>query len=361
MPGEQATILIPDISGYTEFVSKTEIDHSTHILNHLLDTIVESVSEEYVVSEIEGDAVLLYRKGNPPDKKEIVKQCIKTFIDFHNQIQAMNSITLCQCGACKGMVGLTLKFVVHFGLISEIKVSRFVKASGLDMVIAHRLLKNNIDNHEYLLMTRNYLDNIPDADENIELSWDHSTEDYDSIGTVEFRFAPLEAIKKQLTAIPKKSTTVPYDNSKGLETEIGANYKDVFNALINLDWRKYYAAGLKEIEKEDSMTLLGKTHRCVFDDFKVDVEPMNIEVSEKEINYSEYNRVPEMNFYTVFHFTITDLGGNRCKYELHFYPEEGHVLTDNMRAFLFRTQGATISNLKAFAENGFQPLLTADA
>ena len=37
MASEQATILIPDISGYTEFVSKTEIDHSSHVLNHLLE------------------------------------------------------------------------------------------------------------------------------------------------------------------------------------------------------------------------------------------------------------------------------------------------------------------------------------
>jgi len=33
---DHATILIPDISGYTEFLSKTELDHSSHIINELL-------------------------------------------------------------------------------------------------------------------------------------------------------------------------------------------------------------------------------------------------------------------------------------------------------------------------------------
>ena len=70
MPAQQATILIPDISGYTEFVSRTEIDHSSHILNRLLETIVAAAGEDYVISEVEGDAVLMYRKGSPPSKKK---------------------------------------------------------------------------------------------------------------------------------------------------------------------------------------------------------------------------------------------------------------------------------------------------
>ena len=34
---EKATILIPDISGYTEFLTKTALVHSSHIINELLD------------------------------------------------------------------------------------------------------------------------------------------------------------------------------------------------------------------------------------------------------------------------------------------------------------------------------------
>lgn len=101
---EQATILIPDISGYTEFVSKTEIEHSTHILNHLLETIIQSVGEDFLVSEIEGDAVLMYRKGNPPTKKELIDQCVKIFIAFHNETRGMNSTSLCQCLYCNDFI-----------------------------------------------------------------------------------------------------------------------------------------------------------------------------------------------------------------------------------------------------------------
>ncbi len=37
---ESATILIPDISGYTEFLTKTELVHSSHIINGLLEAIL---------------------------------------------------------------------------------------------------------------------------------------------------------------------------------------------------------------------------------------------------------------------------------------------------------------------------------
>ena len=358
---ENATILIPDISGYTEFVSKTETEHGAHILNYLLETIVASMSKDFVVSEIEGDAVLLYKKGNPPTKKEIIEQCVKTFSAFHSVIKGMCSVSLCQCGACKDLVGLTLKFVVHFGMISENKVSRFVKASGLDMVIAHRLLKNSIESQEYLLVTQNYLNNIPDAGEPLELSWSPSQEDYSSIGIVEFHFAPLEWVKKTIQEIPKDEKIILTDGSPAMETEIASNFQDVFNAIINMEWRKYYVPGMKEVEQEINISVIGGKHTGVFDDFKMEVEPMKIEVKENEIVYAEYDRSAELNFYSVYEFIVTGTGDNRCKVHVHIFPEKGHTMADERRSFFMDLMRDTLKNLKAFAENGFQPAVKAEA
>src|ERR1043165_1323639 len=195
---EAATILIPDISGYTDFVTQTEVEHGTFILNSLLEGIVQMVSGDYVVSEIEGDAVLLYKKGNPPSKKEMVEQCVKIFTAFHTMIRTFAGAPFCQCKACTGLSDLTLKFVVHYGTIAEHSVARFTKASGIDMVISHRLLKNNIPGHEYLLTTDSYLKNIPDSAEANDLEWMQATEEYPSIGIVEFSFASLTALKQSM-------------------------------------------------------------------------------------------------------------------------------------------------------------------
>ena len=58
-----ATILIPDISGYTEFLTQTEIKHSSHIINELLEGIIASNRLGFHLSEVEGDAILFYKKA----------------------------------------------------------------------------------------------------------------------------------------------------------------------------------------------------------------------------------------------------------------------------------------------------------
>lgn len=147
---ESATILIPDISGFTEFTRATEIEHSAHIISELLALIVESNDTGFTLAEIEGDAVLFYRKGNPLDRKTLLDQCLRIFRNFHQRLMVIERDTVCQCGACQTASGLTLKFIVHLGDIKEIKVAHFIKATGIDMIVAHRLLKNDISSNEYI-------------------------------------------------------------------------------------------------------------------------------------------------------------------------------------------------------------------
>ena len=138
---DKATIFIPDISGFTEFVSRTEIDHGSHIINELLDLIIEANQLDLTLSEIEGDAVLFYKKGDAIPAEDIALQAAEMFTRFHSRLRLIERDAVCQCGACQSVSDLTLKFVVHFGLIKEFSIRGFTKASGVDMIIAHRLLK----------------------------------------------------------------------------------------------------------------------------------------------------------------------------------------------------------------------------
>ena len=63
---EQGLIFIPDISGFSRFVTRTEIDHSRLIVQELLETLIEANEIGLEVSEIEGDAILFYRYGDAP-------------------------------------------------------------------------------------------------------------------------------------------------------------------------------------------------------------------------------------------------------------------------------------------------------
>jgi len=101
MAETNATILIPDISGFTDFMTSSELTHSAHAINYLIDAMVQAVGEEYEVSEIEGDAVLLIRKGFAPSKKEILDTCIKIFNAFHFRRKWMQVHTICPAGPAR--------------------------------------------------------------------------------------------------------------------------------------------------------------------------------------------------------------------------------------------------------------------
>ena len=53
-------LVIADISGYTSFVAKTELEHSHEILSELLSLLVENFKPLMTISNLEGDAVFGY-------------------------------------------------------------------------------------------------------------------------------------------------------------------------------------------------------------------------------------------------------------------------------------------------------------
>ena len=73
-------IFIPDISGFTRFVNETEIEHSRFIIEDLLETIINSNQLGLQISEIEGDAILFYKFGDPPGVQQLVDQVEKNVL-----------------------------------------------------------------------------------------------------------------------------------------------------------------------------------------------------------------------------------------------------------------------------------------
>src|ERR1051326_4517736 len=128
---------IPDISGFTKFVNATEISHSQHIISELLEILIDSNQMGLEVSEIEGDAILFYKHGEPPSFNEISEQVKKMFINFHNQLKKFEVYRLCQCAACKSADSLTLKILTHYGEAGSYKIKDHEKLIGKDVILIH--------------------------------------------------------------------------------------------------------------------------------------------------------------------------------------------------------------------------------
>jgi hypothetical protein len=186
-----ATIFIPDISGYTRFMSKTQLDHNAMILSMLIECLIACNKPEFTVSEIEGDAVLFYKPGAPVHMPDMIAHCLEMHKCFHEKLVEMKAQAPCDCEACEEIHNLTLKFVIHYGQLNVIPIAHFNTATGMDMIIAHRLLKNSIGLPEYILATDAYVNNFVQEDDLSGLSWKPASETYDNIGEVRYAYAEL--------------------------------------------------------------------------------------------------------------------------------------------------------------------------
>ena len=350
MPGTPVTILIPDISGYTDFMSSTEIDHGSHLISSFLETILQQANPDFEVSEIEGDAVLLYKKGGVSNKEEIVGQCLNMFNAFHTQRKMLQSVVLCPCGACQGMINLSLKFIAHHGNVSEIKVGKFVKASGLDMIIAHRLLKNNIKGNEYLLVTENCLEQVKDIDDQCGLKWQNSVEEYPSIGKVNFQFALLEELKSAIPDPPRMEVNYDVDDHSTMETIIGKPFKDVYFAVIDIMNRMHWMTGLSKIEEGEDHAYVGSLHTCVFEDYRAVVSPVKRIISKDEVIYVEKMVVDAMNLEAVYEFRFRPAASNGCQLDCRVLSISEKPLSKEAHYYLFEDLRKSCKRLKDYCE-----------
>lgn len=305
---EKAIILIPDISGYTEFTNSTEIDHAAHIVTELLELIVDSNTTGFSLAEIEGDAVLFYRKGEPLDRADLVDQCLRMYSNFHQRLMVIERDTVCQCGACQTASNLTLKFIAHFGYIKEIKVARFVKATGMDMIVAHRLLKNNVGSNEYILLSQPCCQAVGTGG---SLEWAKSSHAYDTIGEVAFEVANLAGYQAKIAPPVAPPRFVVEKGDDNLEIGIEAPLKAVYQTLINVDKRPAWLDGVDTIDREMTSERINMRHNCVFHGMKLVNTAVLGEFADSRARYSEKVDVPDANLTLLANYELEAAGNER--------------------------------------------------
>lgn len=194
---QSGLIFIPDISGFTQFVNSVELKHSQHIISELLEIIIDANQMGLDISEVEGDAILFYKLGESPNLEVAYKQVEEMFLSFHRHLELYESLRTCHCKACISAIHLSLKIITHYGEFTEFKIKDFLKLIGKDVIIAHQLLKNDIPQHEYWLITNDLSGGkVPEAfSKGIE--WISGTKQVNE-NEVSFHFAQLDYLKMQM-------------------------------------------------------------------------------------------------------------------------------------------------------------------
>jgi hypothetical protein len=262
-----ALIFIPDISGFTQFVTDTEMSHSKHIIEELLETIIDANKIGLEISEIEGDAILFYRFGNAPSPQELMDQVRQMFNRFHLHLKKYESHRICNCGACRTANNLTIKFIAHYGDITINTIRQYKKLFGKDVIVAHRLLKNDIGKNEYLLVTDNLTQENKSWDIAQNLAWSNlesGQQEYDS-GKVQFTYLSLDPLMKDLPEISPEDYGLD-PKSMVLENGIKVNAPMdlVFDVLSDVYWRSKWIPGTTDVTNVNSaITQVGQSHRCI--------------------------------------------------------------------------------------------------
>lgn len=266
---QQALIFIPDISGFTQFVTDTEISHSKHIIEELLEILIDSNKIGLEISEIEGDAILFYRFGDAPTVDEMLWQVREMFSRFHMHLKKYERHRICNCGACCTAHKLAIKFISHYGHITINNIKQYKKLFGKEVIVAHRLLKNEIDSHEYSLFTNDLLgesETWKDIDQKAWSPVNHAEQEYDS-GKVQYCYVSLIPLLDTLPEPTIEDYSIQGMKSKVFESQtvIEAPMETVVNVVMDIHWRSKWLPGvLEEITDVNStLTQVGQTHKCL--------------------------------------------------------------------------------------------------
>lgn len=151
---KEGIILIPDFSGFTEFVYNTKIYTGEYIVKELLTELINSNNQNFNISEIEGDAILFYKYSKKPSYK-------KTMENLLNMLRAFDEKVLSLSQTLNLKIDLSLKLIVHYGEFTKYQIKNFNKLYGTTIVEAHQLLKNGFAEHpSYILLSNSFLKSV---------------------------------------------------------------------------------------------------------------------------------------------------------------------------------------------------------
>jgi hypothetical protein len=196
---QQGFLLIADITGYTMFLTSSELEHAQGVLDALFKSIFAEIKAPIMLSNLQGDAALAYLPdANLPQRQFPLDAIERIYCSFATTLGAMRLNTTCTCNACRNMGGLDLKFFLHHGEYATQTLAGRSELQGPEVIRIHRLMKNSVTKSTgikaYALVTQQAADAIglPDFFAGAIRHVEHSDEFGDTVCHV-YDLAPVFA------------------------------------------------------------------------------------------------------------------------------------------------------------------------
>jgi hypothetical protein len=317
-------LFIPDISGFTRFVNEIELEHSQHIIQQLLEVLINANQVGLEVSEIEGDAILFYKFGTPLELETLYRQVERMFCEFHRHLNAYDQRKICQCHACVAAINLSLKVITHYGEFTTYQVKNFSKLIGKDVIVAHQLLKNDIEQHEYWLVTNNFLNDAQPVDLEQWMKWNASAKQTET-GNVLFHYTHLNELKKQIPPEPDPQIELS-DKVKmiSVSKEYDVDIKTLCFTVVHFEFRHQWKVGVKTVDEvEHFLPGVGSRHRHVLENGK-EVLMYTSSFSynpEEKIQFSETDEKRKSATY----YTVEKISDHKSRLTMDFYLHKNFI------------------------------------
>jgi hypothetical protein len=158
-------LLIADITGYTMFLTSSELEHAQGVLDALFGSIFAEIRAPITLSNLQGDAALAYLPDAGVPQRQFPLDAIeRIYCSFANTLAAMRLNTTCTCNACRNMSSLDLKFFLHHGEYAVQTLAGRSELQGAEVIRLHRLMKNSVTKatgiKAYALVTQHAADAI---------------------------------------------------------------------------------------------------------------------------------------------------------------------------------------------------------
>jgi len=259
-------LFIPDISGFTQFVQNTEVDHSQHVISELLEVLITANNEDLKLAEIEGDALFFYKEGSILSQEKLLAQIEHMFTAFYGHLKMLKKNRICPCNACATAPDLQLKIIAHIGELRFLEVQESHKPFGQSVIEAHRLLKNSVGSDNYTLISENLANavGLPHNYFSKLFNFKKGKDSYDG-KEIGYFFSEIdnESLKLSPFAQPR-NTDLASESCLTMKKEYPISAETLLEYITNYTYRHEWIKGVDKFEyNADEVTRIGTEHTCV--------------------------------------------------------------------------------------------------
>jgi hypothetical protein len=142
---QKGYFILTDISGYTEYLTQSELDHANGTLQGLFDAQLAHIHPPLLISGFRGDAIFMYAPETGfVQAQSFVESLENLYFVFADTLRQMKFNTTCTFRACRNMGNLDLKMCIHYGEYLVQKLGDREELLGADVIVPHRMLKNSV-------------------------------------------------------------------------------------------------------------------------------------------------------------------------------------------------------------------------